>query len=81
MNYHESLDQLQRFAREVKDYYDRSKHLSSGSIVISHQMAALALPRLSATELHAFICELEKNGYVTVLAKEPLSFTPDFLTR
>jgi hypothetical protein len=81
MDYKDKLVQLESFAREVKDYYDRSKHLMNGAFLISEQMASLALPQLSAIELHAFIGQLERKGYITVVEKKPLKFTPDFLMK
>jgi hypothetical protein len=81
MDYKDSLLQLELFAREVKEYYDRSKHLTQGALLISEQMVSLALPKLSSLELHAFIRLLEKKGDITVVEHKPLKFTPDFLMR
>jgi uncharacterized protein YpbB len=79
MNTMERFAKLREFVLEIKEYYDRSAHLADGTLVISQQMASLALPELSAAELSAFIRSLEEHGYVTVVKKEPLSFTPNFI--
>jgi hypothetical protein len=70
---------LREFVLEVKEYYDRSSHLANGGLVISQQMVRLALPELSAAELHALIGNLEAKGEVTVVKRDPLSFIPNFV--
>jgi hypothetical protein len=79
MNTIECFTRLRDFVLEIKEYYERSSHLTDGSLVISQQMAALALPELSQSEMSAFIKGLVENGHVTVVKREPLSFTPNFI--